>query len=194
MGELQLTHNRSLQLVKLKSTLGECDRSPNPRNLGQTPSSALAASCAPNCVNCKWHCLVSLNKSSIEAVADHTVRESLAHHQKVRGRPCCKRLPLRARPAFSPSSSLIAFTQPPLRQVPISFFGYEHFSSAGPATSRTHARINSDSFRTPQECPPKLPRHARLATSSSPEDFFDTSQSPQPERLVVGEGLGIAAE
>lgn len=93
-------------------------------------------------------------------------------------------------PGLLPSSTLIALLQSFLRQVPISFFGYERLPPASVATSRSY--IASDNHCTAKECPHKLPRHVRLATSASSKDFVDSSQSTQPQRFLGGQGFRAA--
>jgi hypothetical protein len=82
------------------------------------------------------------------------------------------------------SDWLANLLQPLLRPVPNSFFGYEHFPSAGCAPHPCFTRIDQHRISLPKECSHSLPRHVRYATGSSAANLVNKPQPSESERSV----------
>jgi hypothetical protein len=65
-----------------------------------------------------------------------------------------------------------------------SFFGYEHFPSAGCAPHPCFSRIDQHRISLPKECSHRLSRHVRFTAGSSTANLVNKPQPSESERGV----------
>jgi hypothetical protein len=82
------------------------------------------------------------------------------------------------------TTSLLIHLQPLLRPVLNSFFGYEHFPSAGCAPHPCFSRIDQHRISLPKECSHRLSRHVRFTAGSSTANLVNKPQPSESERGV----------